>query len=157
VRTVGRLVGISNGNAQFSGSFANMCASADLKQGRLLDAIDEFATTHGLDAEIGAVHRPRPTDVGTPINTIDLSSIRTVVWATGFRPNYPWLESTLLDHRGAIVHDGGVMNAEGMYVLGLPFGRRRKSSFIDGVGPDAIELTEHLASHLDRLAAPALR
>lgn len=155
VRPVGRLVGVANGNAQFSGSFANMCASADLKQGRLLDAIDDHARGHGLDPEIGNVERPAPTMVGTPRNTVDLASINTVIWATGFRPSYPWLDSSMLDGRGAIRHDGGVMDSPGMYVLGLPFGRRRKSSFLDGVGPDAIELSAHLKTHLDRLAAPA--
>lgn len=155
VRPVGRLVGVANGNAQFSGSFANMCASADLKQGRLLDAIDDHARDHGLDPEIGNIERPAPTMVGTPRNTVDLASINTVIWATGFRPSYPWLDSSMLDDRGAIRHDGGVMDSPGMYVLGLPFGRRRKSSFLDGVGPDAIELSAHLKTHLDRLTAPA--
>lgn len=149
VSAVGRLVGVANGSAQFSGSFANMCASADLKQGRLLDAIDDYATSHGLDAEIDEIDRPAPTRLESPVNVIDLDSIRTVIWATGFRPNYPWLDQSMLDARGAVKHDGGVMETPGMYVLGLPFGRRRKSSFIDGVGPDAIELSAHLASHLD--------
>ena len=36
----------------------------------------------------------------------------------------------------------------GMCVLGMPFTRRRKSSFLDGVGPDAEELTQHLAGFL---------
>jgi putative flavoprotein involved in K+ transport len=83
--------------------------------------------------------------------TIDVSRFDTVVWATGFRPRYPWLESDLLDHKGAIRHDGGVMERPGMYVLGLPFTRRRKSSFIDGVGPDSLELSAHLAHHLDTI------
>ena len=52
------------------------------------------------------------------------------------------------------MHDGGVLPVPGMYVLGLPFLRRRKSSFLDGVGPDAIELATHLAHHLDRTARP---
>lgn len=155
VRTVGRLVGLANGSAQFSGSFANMCASADLKQGRLLDAIDEYARTHGLDAEIDCPDRPASTKLPSPANTIDLSSIRTVIWATGFRPSYPWLDQSMLDERGAIKHDGGVMDTAGMYVLGLPFGRRRKSSFLDGVGPDAVDLSDHLASFLDTTAAAA--
>lgn len=155
VRTVGRFVGVANGSAQFSGSFANMCASADLKQGRLLDAIDQHAQRHGLVSEIGEIERPGPTTIATPSNAIDFASFRTVIWATGFRPNYPWLESSMLDARGGIAHDGGVMNAPGMYVLGLPFGRRRKSSFLDGVGPDATDLSAHLRSHLDRVATPA--
>jgi len=38
-------------------------------------------------------------------------------------------------------------------VLGLPFMRRRKSSFIDGAGDDAAELASHLSQTLDRAAA----
>lgn len=148
VELVGRFAGVAGSTAQFSGSFANLCASADLKLGRLLDAIDEFATAHGLDAELGPADRPERTAVPVAATTLDLSTIETVVWATGFRPHYPWLEPDLLDRKGAIVHDGGVMTRPGMYVLGLPFTRRRKSSFIDGVGPDAVELSDHLVGHL---------
>jgi putative flavoprotein involved in K+ transport len=148
VRLVGRLVGLGNGSAQFSGSLANVCASADLKQGRLLDEIDRHAAGRGLEPEIGPPDRPLPTVVPMPVNEIPLGCFETVIWATGFRPRYPWLEPHLLDRKGAIVHDGGVMAQPGMYVLGLPFGRRRKSSFLDGVGPDAVDLSAHLARHL---------
>lgn len=68
---------------------------------------------------------------------------------TQFLPNHPWLPPELLDRRGAIVHDGGAMKAPGMFVLGLPFLRRRKSGFIAGAGCDATELMEPLMSHLD--------
>ena len=129
VRLVGRLVGCSGHQAQFSGSFANMCVSADLKQGRLLDLCDEYATEHGLDGQLGEPSRPTPTRVGPPVLEVDLAPIATVVWATGFRPTYPWLDPRLLDRKGRLVHDGGVLPAAGLYVLGLPFLRRRKSSF----------------------------
>lgn len=149
VQLVGRLAGVTGTTAQFSGSFANLCTSADLKLGRLLLAIDEFATANGLDDEIDPPERPRSTMVPQAVTTLDLTGFDTVIWATGFRPDYPWLEPHLLDHKGAIRHDGGVMDDPGMYVLGLPFTRRRKSSFIDGVGPDAAELAHHLHQHLD--------
>ena len=153
VRLVGRLVGRSGDRVQFSGSFANQCASADLKLGRLLDRLDEHAREHGLDEELGAPSRPPPTRVASPVLDLDLRSIRTIVWATGFRPRYPWLDPQLLDRKGRLVHDGGVLATPGLYVLGLPFMRRRKSSFLDGVGPDALDLSRHLASHLDRTAS----
>jgi len=149
VQLVGRFAGVAGSNAQFSGSFANFCSSADLKLGRLLDSIDEYAADHGLEAELAPPDRPAPTAVKAAPTTLDLASFDTVVWATGFRPVYPWLEPDLLDRKGAIRHDGGVMERPGMYVLGLPFTRRRKSSFLDGVGPDAVELAAHLARHLD--------
>jgi len=148
VDLVGRLVGVAADRAQFSGSLANYCASADLKEVRLLERIDEHARDTGLDDEIEAPTRPEPTRVGPPSLGLDLSSLGTVVWATGFRPRYPWLDPGLLDRKGSLVHDGGVLPVAGMYVLGVPFQRRRKSSFLDGVGDDAIELCDHLVDHL---------
>ena len=148
VQLVGRLAGVSGTTAQFSGGFANQCASADLKLGRLLDLVDEHAAAHGLDAEVGEPDRPGPTVAPTAATTMRLDDVGTVIWATGFRPDYPWLDPDLLDRKGAIRHDGGVMTRPGMYVLGLPFTRRRKSSFLDGVGPDALELSAHLADEL---------
>ena len=153
VQLVGRLAGISGSAAQFSGSFANQCSSADLKLGRFLDAADVFASDNGLDLELAPVERPAPTAVPAADTTADLADFGTVIWATGFRPNYPWLEPQLLDRKGAIRHDGGVMTQPGMYVLGLPFTRRRKSSFLDGVGADATELSAHLAQSLDATAS----
>ena len=51
------------------------------------------------------------------------------------------------------MHDGGVTAAPGLYLIGMPFLRRRKSSLIDGAAPDAAEPTAHLAAYLDTLAA----
>ncbi len=154
VQLVGRFAGVAGTTAQFSGSFANQCTSADLKLGRLLDRIDDHARANGLDRELTEPDRPRPTTVPPGATTLDLADVDTVIWATGFRPDYPWLEDHLLDRKGAIRHDGGVMERPGMYALGLPFTRRRKSTFLDGVGPDAAELSAHLAGHLDAVASP---
>jgi putative flavoprotein involved in K+ transport len=57
VKLVGRLVGFSDGKAQFSGSLRNMCALSDLKMDRLLTKIDEWATENGLDGEHEPPHR----------------------------------------------------------------------------------------------------
>ena len=76
-----------------------------------------------------------------------------VIWATGYRPDYSWLDVPVLDRKGRIRHDGGVVEAPGLYVMGLPFMRRRKSSFIDGTGDDAADLAAHLNRSLYRAAA----
>ncbi len=153
IHLVGRFAGVADTTAQFSGSFANQCAAADLKLGRLLDSIDEFASANGLDSELAPADRPVRTTVPAADTTMSLADIGTIVWATGFQPHYPWLDPELLDRKGAIRHDGGVMSAPGMYVLGLPFTRSRKSSFLDGVGSDAIELSAHLKAHLNATAS----
>jgi putative flavoprotein involved in K+ transport len=74
--------------------------------------------------------------------------IRSIVWATGFRPDYHWLHVPVVDRKGHLRHDGGVVDAPGLYAIGLPVLRRRKSSFIHGAEDDARELIDHLAGFL---------
>jgi putative flavoprotein involved in K+ transport len=151
VRLVGRLAGIRDGRAQFSGSLRNHCALSDLKMTRLLVRIDEWAAKSGLDGEVGPACRFEPTRVDTsPPLGMDLKSgeIRTVVWATGYAPDYSWLQVPVLDRKGRLLHDGGVVRAPGIYAIGLPYMRRLKSSLIDGAAGDADFLGGHLAEHL---------
>jgi putative flavoprotein involved in K+ transport len=155
VKLVGKLAGIHDGQAQFSGSLRNQCAMADLKLGRLLDTIDEWATSEGLDGECEPPYRFAPTAVeeSPPLGLdLDRGEIQTIIWATGFRPDYSWLDVPVLDRKGQIRHDGGVVEAPGLYLMGMPFLRRRKSSLIDGAAPDAADLSAHLAGYLDRTA-----
>ena len=156
VRLVGRLAALRGTQALLSGSLANKCELADLKLGRLLDTFDEFADEHRIDA-VGAPERFAPTRVPkSPPLSLDLArgEIRTIIWATGFKPEYPWLDVAVIDRKGQIRHDGGVVTeSPGMYVIGLNFLRRRKSSFILGADDDSRDLVAHLAGHLDSLAA----
>ena len=82
---------------------------------------------------------------------LDLNSgeIRTIIWATGYRPDYSWLEVPVLDRKAFIRHDGGIVDSPGMYLMGMQFLRRRKSSLIDGAGDDARDLSDHLEAYLN--------
>ena len=158
VRLVGRLGAVRGGKALLSGSLPNKCELADLKLGRLLDAFDEWAASAGTGngaGDIGPPERFEPTRVPpSPPLELDLASgeIATIIWATGFTPDYSWLDIDVLDRRGRIRHDGGVVTeSPGLYVIGLNFLRRRKSSFIHGAEDDAQDLVSHLAAHLDSL------
>ena len=155
VKLVGRLAGIRDGTAQFSGSLRNQCILADLKLGRLLDNLDGWATRHGLDPETEPPHRFAPTHVEESpplLANLAAGDIKTVIWATGYQPDYSWLNVPVLDERGQIQHDGGVTSSPGLYLMGTPFLRRRKSTLIDGVGADARDLSAHIADHLHRVA-----
>lgn len=149
----GRLGTVSDGRALFSGGLRNHCALADQKLGRLLDDIDEWITTNGLEPETGPPERPSPTVVPSEVPlTLDLTKgdVRTIVFATGFKADYSWLELPVFDDRGRLRHDGGVVDAPGVYLLGATFLRRRKSSFIHGAGDDSADLADHLHDHLSR-------
>ena len=152
---VGRLADIRNGEALFSGGLRNQFALADLKMNRLLGTFDEWARSQTREAEVGAVERFEPTRAPESSRLkLDLrrGEFRSILWATGFRPDYSWLDVPVIDEKGHLRHDGGVVDAPGLYALGLPFLRRRKSTFIYGAEDDARDIVDHLATYL---ATPA--
>jgi putative flavoprotein involved in K+ transport len=154
VRLVGRLAAIRDGRAIFAGSLGNKAALSDLKMNRLLDAVDAWAVASGIDREVAPPHRFPPTRVDpSPPLFLDLarSGIRTILWATGYRPDHSWLEVPVFDRKGRIRHDGGIVaDAAGLYLMGVQFMRRRKSALIDGAADDARELAAHIAQLLAR-------
>jgi putative flavoprotein involved in K+ transport len=157
VDVVGRLVGIDGNRLQFSGSLSNYCAMADLKLERLLQRIDRWALERRMEDVVTAPERFAPTRVeAAPRLTLDLAKepIAAIVWATGFRPDYSWLNVPVLDSKGRLRHDGGVVAAPGLYTLGLNFMRRRKSSYLHGAEDDVRDLSAHLVGHLHGAARP---
>ena len=151
VELVGRWAAVRDGRALFSGGLRNVFSLADLKMERLLTTFDEWARTEGGDADAVPSERFTPTRV--PESTrlqLDLRSgeIRAIVWATGFRPDYEWLRVPVVDAKGQLNHDGGAVDSPGLYALGLPVLRRRKSSFMYGIEDDASEVIDHLVRYL---------
>jgi len=145
----GRLAGFNDGKAQFSGSLANTCELADLKMNRLLARIDEYARENNLEAQLTVARRYPKTrlDAAAPL-LMDLqkNNIKTILWATGYRPDHSWLNLPVFDHKARIRHHGGIVDYPGLYLLGAPLLRRRKSSFIHGAEDDARDLSRHLVS-----------
>jgi putative flavoprotein involved in K+ transport len=151
VELVGRWAAVRDGRALFSGGLRNVFALADLKLARLLESFDAWARASGRDVEVGPPERFEPTRVPESSRLqLDLRSgeIRSIVWATGFRPDYGWLDVPVVDAKGHLQHEGGVLDSPGLYALGLPVLRRRKSTFIYGIEDDAREVTGHLARYL---------
>jgi putative flavoprotein involved in K+ transport len=151
IEVVGRLGTIRDGVALFSGGLANTCRLADLKLNRLLDRFDEWERRAG-GGLVEPPHRFEQTTVGTAA-TLDVDlrrrNIGTIVWATGFRPDHSWLDLPVLDHKGRVRHEGGVVNdAPGMYLLGGSLLRTRRSSYIGGASHDTEALADHLHRHL---------
>ena len=149
VEIVGRLAAVRDGRALFSGGLYNQFALADLKMNRLLESFDEWAEQAAVD--VLPPERFEPTRAPqAPRLHLDLASgqIRSIVWATGFKPDYRWLDVPVLDRKGRLQHDGGVVAAPRLYAIGLPVLRRRKSTFIHGAEDDARDVVERLAQDL---------
>jgi putative flavoprotein involved in K+ transport len=151
VELVGRWASVRDGVALFSGGLRNVCSLADLKMNRLLGSFDEWANASGSGTDLDAQERFAATaPPASPRWQLDLRSgeIRTILWATGFRPDYGWLEVPVLDARGQLRHDGGVVDSAGLYALGLPVLRRRRSTFLCGIEDDAREVIGELGGYL---------
>lgn len=80
----------------------------------------------------------------------------SVVWATGFRPDFGWIEAPVLDARGAPIHRRGVTTAPGLYFLGLSWLHTRGSALLGWVGRDAAYLAERIAGRAPHEPARAV-
>jgi len=159
VRVVGRLVAAEQERVSFSDDLVATTSASDVKLAQLLGRIDAFIVSSASDG--AAPHEPFeptwPSVLCTRKTTIDLraAAIETVVWATGFIRQYPWLRVPVFDEHGEIRHHGGITTVPGLFVLGMHFQRSRKSAFIDGVGADAAFVADHIASRAAFDAAAA--
>lgn len=122
-------------------------------------SVDAYITRSGLAAPDEAPPQnvaPPPTARSAPIRELDLGAARitAVVWATGFRRDFAWIDLPVFDDKGEPVHRRGVTGWAGLYFLGLPWLHTLKSSVLCGVGDDAAHLAECIAA---RTRVPALR
>ena len=155
VRLVGRVGGVDGTRISFRDDLGRNIDAAEQKLDRVLQRIDRFIDETCMAADIP--DRRPPIAISEAPTELELrdAGISSVLWATGYRRRYPWLQVPVLNIRGEIIHDAGVTPAAGLYVLGLNFQRTRKSSFIDGVGDDARAVAEHLSQRFHRSSIAA--
>ena len=147
VRLVGRATGLRTENGEqiveFDDGLKERLTAAHDKMIGLLKKIDDYIDMKGIDVPPPSNAMPPVSCPQSPAFTelpLKKAKIRTIIWATGFRRDYPWLKSLnskLLDENGEIVQDQGVTPERGLFVLGMRGQMTRISNFLDGVGPDA--------------------
>jgi putative flavoprotein involved in K+ transport len=156
VALAGRLTGIDGHHASFAPDLTRTVGRADARLRRVLTDIDAHIDATGLTAEVLDPEPPSTLAVGDPPDTLNLRArgVTSVIWATGHRRRYPWLQVPVLDERGEIRQRRGVTPIPGLYVLGQRFQHTRRSNFIDGVGRDATVVTDHLVARTAPLTRP---
>ncbi len=152
VRLTGRVVGVDGPLVAVADDLPATTAAADLRLQALLDRIDQHAATTGLDQQVQRPQRPRPSGAlpSQLRSVIDLrtAGIRSVIWATGYRRNYPWLEVPVLDGAGEIIQTAGRTPSPGLMIVGQYCQTRRSSSTLDGVRYDATTVVQHLTGRV---------
>ena len=154
VTVAGQLQGFSGRHALFADDLAATVERSECRMPSVLDRIDRHVD--GLPADEQPPFEQIPTvELSAGLRWLDLeaASVSTVIWATGYRRSYPWLNVDVRGEDGELEHRRGITAVKGLYALGLRFQHRRKSHFIGGVGEDARFLASLLTA---RCAAPAL-
>ena len=142
VTLLGRANEIDGMKMKFGHDLAENIRRGDANYLSLLDEADEYIERNGLDFPEEPEAREfldDPESVKNPIFELDLEEegITTIIWATGFRVDYSWLQTAAVGEDGRPIHSRGVSPETGNYFVGLPWQSRRGSSFIWGVWHDA--------------------
>jgi putative flavoprotein involved in K+ transport len=118
---------------------------ADRRQARALALFDAYISLARIDAP--ADEPPAAVAIGAVPSRVSLRGrVSTVLWATGYRREYPWLHEPVLDAAGELVHRQGVTAVPGLLALGLRFQRTRSSHFLGGVGDDAAHIARAIVA-----------
>ena len=75
----------------------------------------------------------------------EVKTIKNIVWATGYRPNFKWIEGLELDGNHYPKNHRGVSNMDGLYFIGLPWMFTRGSATLGGVQKDAEYLSKKIS------------
>ena len=142
---VGRLEGVDGSVARLRPGVEETLAGGDAFVDEVTSAIDGYLQESGIDAPKAEERDRGPCPVADTLE-LDLHEhyITSILWATGFRPDYGWIELDVADEYGWPVQQRGVSPQPGLYFVGVNWLHKRKSALLCGVGEDA----EHVASHL---------
>ena len=150
----GRLTEISGERLQFADDLKQNLDQADAVAESIKTSIDKFIADQGIaapeEARYVPVWEPQPHDDGLRTLDLESSGLGSVVWSTGYRADYGWIEVPIFDGRGYPVHHRGVTAAEGLYFLGLPWLYTWGSGRFSGVGEDAGHLAEVIQTRQSR-------
>jgi putative flavoprotein involved in K+ transport len=141
----GRFQDARNGVASFASDLAANLAGGDESYAAFVQAADEFA----LRLDLALPEQPEPAypePVGIETLDLDEAGIGSVIWATGYRYDFGWIDLPVFSADGQPIHRRGVTDVPGAYFLGLQYLHKTKSSFLSGVGEDAAFLAAQIGT-----------
>lgn len=146
----GRLRDFQDGKLLFANDLEANLDNADRVYNGICGLIDDHIARNAIDAPASPHYTPvwRPADTPEELN-LEQAGIGSIIWTTGFRSDWSWVELPVFDGSGYPTHQRGVTSMDGLYVLGLPWLHTWGSGRFVGVGRDAEYLSSHIANHLD--------
>lgn len=157
ITLTGKSESFDNGVMRFAPDLELNVNKGDANYLSLLNEADTYADKNGLDLPEEPAARvlpPNPTCIINPLRSLDFkeANVNSVIWATGYKSDYSWLELDIFNDNGQPKHQRGVTAESGFYFLGLPWQSRRGSSFIWGVWHDAKYIADQISIQHQYLA-----
>jgi putative flavoprotein involved in K+ transport len=113
-----------------------------------------------LKRRYGVELKPRLVEAGgRGVRFADGSELEVsaVIWATGYRPDYSWIDLPVFDEDGRLRHRRGVTDVPGLYFLGVTWQYTRGSALIGWVKDDAQFIAEQIAAYPGSKVRPGAR
>jgi putative flavoprotein involved in K+ transport len=144
---VGRLEGAEHARLRLGDGLHEALAAGDEFEATYRRRVDEHIAAHGLDEPEDEPAAP-PAVVPEPPRELDVhaSGLTSVVWANGYRPNFSWIEPSVVDELGWPRQQRGAADVPGLYFVGIHWLHKRKSALLFGVGEDAEHVVETLVA-----------
>jgi putative flavoprotein involved in K+ transport len=143
VELLGRYVGAEGSKLHFADDLAASVDFGDARLGDLLKFIEAGCAAKGITPPTFDV--PPPLRIETrPELDIAQDGIGSVIWTSGYRPDYGWVKFPVLDGMGFPVQTDGRTEVPGLYFMGVHWMRKGKSSILYGVGEDAGVVAQHI-------------
>jgi putative flavoprotein involved in K+ transport len=143
----GRLKDIQNGTLAFADDLTKNLDNADRVYNGICGLIDDHIARNEIAAPASPHYAPvwQPAETPTELDPAQ-AGISSVIWTTGFRSDWSWVDLPIFDGAGYPTHRRGVTSMDGVYVLGLPWLYTWGSGRFVGVGRDAAYIAEQIAA-----------
>lgn len=152
----GRVASVAGGTVHFAADLGASIAMGDRTSVAQRQRIDAWIEANGRTAP-----PPEPDAADQPVDDLgpwsgpdrlDLvrAGVGCVIWATGFGADLEWIDRSMLGERGLPVHVDGAAPVPGLWFLGVPWMRRRRSSIILGADEDGAFVAERVAARMAR-------
>jgi putative flavoprotein involved in K+ transport len=145
VELVGRYAGADEGKVHFAGDLVQSIDAADAMSAVFKKRVDALCEKRGLEVPWEMPPAMR-VDSRTELD-IARERVGTVIWTTGYRPDYGWVHFPVFDDMGFPIQVDGRSSVAGLYFMGVHFQRKAQSAVLYGVGEDAELVAQHIVDN----------
>jgi putative flavoprotein involved in K+ transport len=136
VELLGRYISSNGSKMQFADDLADSVDFGDFLLGFFKKHLEAYCSTQSIP--VPGLEVPPPMRVqARPELDVKNEGISTVIWTSGYRPDYGWVKFPVFDDMGFPIQTDGASAIPGLYFMGVHWQRKGKSAILYGVGEDA--------------------